>query len=53
MKNQDIVKALLVLTPGAQWVIHGDTLDGIEWLDTIQTRPTDDEIIAQIAAQGK
>ena len=50
MINKDIVNALIVLAPGAQWVVRGDTLDGIEWLDTVQTRPADDEINAAIGA---
>jgi len=50
MNNQDIAKALQTLRLGAQWVLHGDSLTGLEWLDTVQTRPTDDEITAAIAA---
>jgi len=38
--------ALLSLHPGAEWVLRGDNL---EWLDTKQTQPTEEEIQAKIA----
>lgn len=38
--------ALLSLRPGAQWTLRGDDL---EWLDTVQTQPTDAEIAAEVA----
>jgi len=38
--------ALQSLRPGAQWVLRGD---GLEWLDTEQTQPTDAEITAEVA----
>lgn len=41
-----ITEALLSLRPGAQWVLRGDAL---EWLDEVQTRPTDAEIAAEVA----
>jgi hypothetical protein len=41
----DKAKALKSLRPGAEWALRGDT---IEWLDTKQTRPTDNEINAEI-----
>ena len=41
----DKVAALQALTPAAQWVLRGDEL---EWLDTIQTQPTDSEIAAKV-----
>ena len=39
-------KALESLTPQAQWVLRGDEL---EWLDDVQTQPTDAEITAEIS----
>jgi hypothetical protein len=39
-------EALQSLRPGAQWVLRGDDL---EWLDTSQIRPTDEEIQAEVA----
>ena len=41
-----IVKALLELTPGAKWVIRDDAID---WMDTEQTQPTQEEIVQKIA----
>jgi hypothetical protein len=52
MTNRTIGNALIILRPGASWNLSGNTLAGLVWLDTIQTRPTDEEIIAQIALQG-
>ena len=40
------VDALQALTPNAQWVLRGDS--DLEWLDTIQTQPTDSAIAAKI-----
>ena len=42
----DKAAALQVLTPTAQWVLRGDSL---EWLDTEQTQPSDEEIQTEIA----
>lgn len=42
-----IDKALQSLAPGAQWILNGETLDGLEWLDE-SPRPTDREIEAEI-----
>jgi hypothetical protein len=41
-----IAKALLELTPGAKWVIRDDVID---WMDTEQTQPTQEEIVQKIA----
>lgn len=46
-----IVKALLVLRPNASWSLDGDTLDGLIWHDEVQTRPTDEEILAEVETQ--
>jgi hypothetical protein len=39
------VNALQSLRPGAQWVLRGDDL---EWLDTEQTQPIEQEIQAEV-----
>jgi len=41
----DKVAALQALTPAAQWVLRGDDL---EWLDEVQTQPTDAAIAAEV-----
>ena len=40
------VNAIQSLRPGAQWALHGETL---EWLDTEQSQPTEAEITAEVA----
>jgi len=42
----DIGSALLSLRPGAEWAVRENE---IEWLDTEQTRPTDEEIVQEQA----
>jgi hypothetical protein len=49
MNNSQIVKALTDIRPNAEWSLMGDTLEGLEWLDTKQTQPTLEEINAAIA----
>lgn len=50
MTYNDIVQALKTLRPSAEWTLNGDSLEGLIWLDTIQTQPTSDDIIAAIEA---
>lgn len=45
----NITTVLKELRPGAAWVLQGNELSGLQWLDTIQTRPTDLEITTAIA----
>ena len=50
-----IVDALQVLTPGAQWVLRGNEYAGLEWLDQVQQKPTEQEVndeIARLEAQA-
>jgi hypothetical protein len=44
-----IADALLALTPGAQWVLKGETYAGLEWLSTDIAKPTEAEVDAEIA----
>lgn len=44
-----IDKALHSLRPDAAWAINGFTVDGLVWLDTEQTQPTEAEINAEVA----
>ena len=39
-----LMDAVQALRPGAECNIRGDLYSGIEWLDKIQTQPTEDEI---------
>lgn len=45
----DIPMALQSLRPGAQWVFRGDQYSGLEWLDQVQTCPTEEEVNDEIA----
>lgn len=44
-----IADALLVLTPGAQWVLRGETYAGLEWLSPEIPQPTEKEVNDEIA----
>jgi hypothetical protein len=43
--NLTKIDALQTLRPGAEWVLRGDEL---EWLDQLQTQPTEAEIQAEL-----
>jgi hypothetical protein len=49
MDSTQITKALADIRPGAEWALTGDTYDGLEWMDTKQTKPSLDEITQAIA----
>lgn len=44
-----IPDALQSLRPSAQWVLRGDEYSGLEWLDETQTKPTEAEVLAEVA----
>ena len=43
-----IPDALMSLTPGAEWVLRGDGYEGLEWLDEVQDKPTEEECYAEV-----
>lgn len=43
------IDALVSLRPGAEWSWAGDDYNGLEWLDSIQSKPTEAEIDAEVA----
>jgi hypothetical protein len=43
-----IVEALQNLKPGATWSLNGDNYDGLDWLDETQTKPTEEEVEAEV-----
>jgi len=45
----DIPSALHKLKPGAEWILRGADYSGLEWVDKIQTAPTETEINNKIA----
>ena len=44
-----IPDALQALRPGAEWVLRGNEYAGLEWLDTKQAQPSEEEVNAEIA----
>ena len=49
MENIRISDALQVLTPGAEWSIGNNSYSHLDWLDTEQTQPTEEEVVQKIA----
>lgn len=44
-----IADALLELRPGAEWSIDNNSYAELNWLDTEQTKPTEEEVVQKIA----
>ena len=44
-----IADALVKLRPGAEWSIDNNSYAELTWLDTEQTKPTEEEIVQKIA----
>ena len=44
-----VVDALSILRPEAERIVRGDVYSGIEWLDSVQTKPTETEINNKIS----
>ena len=49
MTTLTITAALMRLRPEAEFVVVGDDLTAITWLDQVQTRPTDQDITDEVA----
>lgn len=43
----NLAAALASLRPGAQWAT-GTSYDSIQWFDEVQTKPTEDEVNAEL-----
>ena len=48
--KHDIPSALQSLKPGAEWTLNGLDYSGLEWLDSIQTKPTETEVNNKIVS---
>ena len=48
MKNY-LMHAIESLAPNSDYVIFGDEYSGIEWRDTVNTKPTEEQVTAKIA----
>lgn len=44
-----IARSISSLRPDSEWTLTGDTLDGLVWLDEVNTQPTNSEVYAEIA----
>tara|TARA_E500000318_G_C3443231_1_gene165834 strand:- start:25 stop:189 length:165 start_codon:yes stop_codon:yes gene_type:complete len=44
----DVAEALNALRPNAEWHLPDGTYTSLEWLDTVQTKPTEAEVNAKI-----
>jgi hypothetical protein len=47
-KTYGITDALLTLRPSSQWVLRGDTFAGLEWRDTENACPTEEELQEEV-----
>ena len=45
----DITHAIRALKPGAQWTLERYDYDGLKWLDSSQTKPTETEVNSKIS----
>lgn len=45
----DYSTALVSLRPNAVWALNGDTYEGLDWKDKHQTKPTKEELDAEVA----
>ena len=45
----DITHAIQSLKPGSQWTLRGNDYSGLEWVDKIQTAPTETEVTNKLA----
>ncbi|MCA1379409.1 hypothetical protein I6F34_01050 [Bradyrhizobium sp. BRP05] len=53
MLHYDLVEALELIRPGAKWTLRGDDISGLDWLDDLATKPTDDEILTALTQLPK
>lgn len=45
-----IINAIQSLRPTSEWVLNGDSYDGLIWIETnIDSKPTEAEVMAEIA----
>ena len=48
-RRPSIVSALEALKPKSEWTLRGETYVDLEWLDEIQTKPTEEEVNAKVS----
>ena len=52
-RRPSIVSALEALKPKSEWTLRGETYADLEWLDEIQTKPTEEEVNAKVSELEK
>lgn len=50
MKHDELIRGIEKCRPGAQWVLHGDSYEGLEWLSDKFPKPSLEEI--QVASNA-
>jgi hypothetical protein len=53
LKNEQISAAIKSLCPEAQWALTGDSIDGLDWHTPSIPKPTEKQILAEIARLEK
>jgi len=49
MTFDELAKTLNFIRPNAEWALRGNSLEDLEWLDKLQIKPTEQEIVAGFA----
>lgn len=49
--TEQIAKALKSLRPNSEWSLSGEVYSGLIWIDTETSKPTEQQILDQIAGQ--
>jgi hypothetical protein len=49
MTHKEIIRAINVLAPEAQWTLSGDNFADLIWLDQLNAKPTLEQVKAEIA----
>lgn len=47
--TKSISSALESLHPNAEWILHGGTYEGLDWIDKTIPKPTEAEVLAEVA----
>lgn len=45
-----IADGITMIRPGAEWILRGDTYAGLQWLDSVQAKPTAKEVDTAVTA---
>lgn len=48
-RQYNVAKALESLVPGSQWIVEGNTYEGIIWKSAEELKPTKEQVQAEVA----